>query len=104
MEDRFVYADNAATTPIDPRVLEKMMPFLTSEYGNASTLYSLGHSSHEAMEEARKEVAHLFEKNLTFSINGKPGVNKQKSYDKFAAFIDVGDSTADEQSSNSANE
>ena len=31
MEDRFVYADTAATTPIDPRVLEKMMPFLTTE-------------------------------------------------------------------------
>ena len=59
MEDRFVYADNAATTPIDPRVLEKMMPFLTTEYGNASTLYSLGASSHEAMEEARREVALL---------------------------------------------
>ena len=65
MEDRFVYADNAATTPIDPRVLEKMMPFLTTEYGNASTLYSLGHSSHEAMEEARKEVALL--------MNADPG-------------------------------
>ena len=65
MEDRFVYADNAATTPIDPRVLEKMMPFLTTEYGNASTLYSLGHSSHDAMEEARKEVALL--------MNAEPG-------------------------------
>ena len=65
MEDRFVYADNAATTPIDPRVLEKMMPFLTTEYGNASTLYSLGHSSHDAMEEARKEVALL--------MNADPG-------------------------------
>lgn len=59
MEDRFVYADNAATTPIDPRVLEKMMPFLTTEYGNASTLYSLGHASHDAMENARAEVARL---------------------------------------------
>ena len=65
MEDRFVYADNAATTPIDPRVLEKMMPFLTTEYGNASTLYSLGHSSRDAMEEARKEVALL--------MNADPG-------------------------------
>ena len=59
MEDRFVYADNAATTPIDPCVLEKMMPFLTTEYGNASTLYSLGHASHDAMENARAEVARL---------------------------------------------
>ncbi|MBR5536461.1 MAG: cysteine desulfurase NifS [Clostridia bacterium] len=65
MEDRFVYADNAATTPIDPRVLEKMMPFLTTEYGNASTLYSLGSSSRDAMEEARRQVALL--------MNADPG-------------------------------
>lgn len=59
MENRFVYADNAATTPIDKRVLEKMMPFLTTEYGNASTLYALGQSSHQALEEARNQVALL---------------------------------------------
>ena len=57
MENRFVYADNAATTPIDRRVLDKMLPFLTTEYGNASTLYRLGKSSHIALEEARKEIA-----------------------------------------------
>ena len=57
MEHRFVYADNAATTPIDRRVLDKMLPFLTTEYGNASTLYQLGKSSHMALEEARKEIA-----------------------------------------------
>lgn len=57
MENRFVYADNAATTPIDRRVLDKMLPFLTTEYGNASTLYQLGKSSHLALEEARKEIA-----------------------------------------------
>ncbi|MBQ7491041.1 MAG: cysteine desulfurase NifS [Clostridia bacterium] len=65
MKDRFVYADNAATTPIDPRVLEKMMPFLTTEYGNASTLYALGQSSHLALEEARRQVALL--------MNAEPG-------------------------------
>ena len=59
MEDRFVYADNAATTPIAAEVLSKMMPFLTTEYGNASTLYQLGQSSHKALENARKEVALL---------------------------------------------
>ena len=57
MENRFIYADNAATTPIDRRVLDKMLPFLTTEYGNASTLYRLGKSSHTALEEARKEIA-----------------------------------------------
>ena len=59
MEDRFVYADNAATTPIHADVLNKMMPFLTTEYGNASTLYRLGQSRHKALENARQEVALL---------------------------------------------
>lgn len=59
MEDRFVYADNAATTPIHADVLNKMMLFLTTEYGNASTLYRLGQSSHKALENARQEVALL---------------------------------------------
>ena len=59
MEDRFVYADNAATTPIHADVLNKMMPFLTTKYGNASTLYRLGQSSHKALENARQEVALL---------------------------------------------
>ena len=59
MEDRFVYADNAATTPIHADVLNKMMPFLTTEYGNASTLYRLGQSIHKALENARQEVALL---------------------------------------------
>ena len=36
MEKRFVYADNAATTPVAAEVLNKMMPYLTGEYGNPS--------------------------------------------------------------------
>lgn len=56
-EPRLVYADNAATTRVDPRVLEKMLPFFSESYGNASTLYKLGQVSHAALEEARKNVA-----------------------------------------------
>ena len=56
-EPRLVYADNAATTRVDPRVLEKMLPFFSEKYGNASTLYKLGQTSRAALEEARKNVA-----------------------------------------------
>lgn len=52
-EPRLVYADNAATTRVDPRVLEKMLPFFSEKYGNASTLYKLGQTSRAALEEAR---------------------------------------------------
>ncbi|MFI3226785.1 MAG: cysteine desulfurase NifS [Clostridia bacterium] len=55
--NKFVYADNAATTPISPYVLDAMMPHLTSEYGNASSLYSIGQKTKQAMEESRQKVA-----------------------------------------------
>lgn len=51
------YFDNAATTKIRPEVLNEMMPFLTEEYGNASSIYTLGRTSKNAIETARKRVA-----------------------------------------------
>lgn len=55
-----VYLDYSATTPVDPRVLEKMLPFLTSSFGNpASHSHSYGWEAEKAVEEARKHVADL---------------------------------------------
>ena len=54
----FIYADNAATTRISDSVLAAMMPYLKENYGNASSIYSLGRSSHNAIENARKRIAH----------------------------------------------
>ena len=55
----FVYFDNAATTPLDPEVLEAMMPFLTQHHGNPSSLHGAGRQVRAAIENARKTVAHL---------------------------------------------
>lgn len=52
-----VYLDNAATTRLDERVLEKMMPYLTSEYGNASSIYKLGRNNRRVVEIAREKIA-----------------------------------------------
>lgn len=57
MEKRFVYADNAATTKISPEVLNAMYPYLTEEYGNASSIYSLGRNAKKAIEASREKVA-----------------------------------------------
>ena len=54
-----IYFDNSATTPIKTEILNEMMPFLTTEYGNASSLYSIGRNCKRAIEKARKQVAEL---------------------------------------------
>jgi cysteine desulfurase len=52
-----IYLDNAATTSLDPQVLEAMMPFLTDKFGNPSSIYSYGRETRLAVETARKSVA-----------------------------------------------
>lgn len=52
-----IYLDNAATTKIHPDVLKAMMPYLTTEYGNAGTKYEFGRTAAKAIETARKNVA-----------------------------------------------
>lgn len=54
-----IYLDNSATTPIKSEVLQEMMPYLTTEYGNASSLYSVGRSAKRAIEKARNRLAEL---------------------------------------------
>ncbi len=57
MPERYVYADNAATTRISDRVLKAMMPWLTENYGNPSSIYEIGRRSKIAIESAREKVA-----------------------------------------------
>ena len=54
-----VYLDNAATTALDPLVLEAMMPYLTTHFGNASSIHSHGRETRSAIEIARKKIADL---------------------------------------------
>ncbi|KAG5499256.1 hypothetical protein JIQ42_04069 [Leishmania sp. Namibia] len=57
---RPIYMDNQATTPLDPRVLDAMLPYMTEEYGNPnSRTHQYGWTAEEAVEKARKQVANL---------------------------------------------
>ncbi|MBK9981318.1 MAG: cysteine desulfurase [Saprospiraceae bacterium] len=56
---RRVYLDNAATTPLRPEVLEVMMPFLTGQFGNPSSIHQDGRTTRAAIENSRKTVANL---------------------------------------------
>ncbi len=58
MKER-IYFDNAATTALDAEVLEAMMPYLTNNFGNPSSIYSYGRESRMAIENARKSVAKI---------------------------------------------
>ncbi len=54
-----IYFDNAATTALDPEVLDAMMPYLTEKFGNPSSVYSYGRETKMAIEAARKSVAKI---------------------------------------------
>ncbi len=57
--DRFVYADNAATTPVSAGVLETMIPCFTEEWGNPSSLYTKGRSAMKIISDARERIAKI---------------------------------------------
>jgi cysteine desulfurase len=54
-----IYLDNAATTPVDPRVVEEMVPYLAEYFGNPASTHALGRVARDAVETARTEVAAL---------------------------------------------
>ena len=53
------YFDNAATTRVKNEVFEEMLPYLKEEFGNPSSMYTIGRKSRRAVEEAREKVAKL---------------------------------------------
>ncbi len=54
-----IYLDNSATTPVDPAVIEAMLPFLREDFGNASSVHGFGQRARAALESARHQVANL---------------------------------------------
>ena len=73
-----IYFDNAATTSLDPAVLETMMPYLTEKFGNPSSIYSYGRETRMAVETARKSVAKLLNANpaeIFFTSGGTESSN-----------------------------
>lgn len=69
---RFVYADNSATTAVSKEVLEAMIPYFSNEYGNPSSLYSIGRKNKKVVEESRAVVAECLnaEPNEIFFTSG----------------------------------
>jgi cysteine desulfurase len=73
-----IYFDNAATTALEPKVLEAMMPYLTDKFGNPSSIYSYGRETRMAIETARKSVAKILNANpaeIFFTSGGTESSN-----------------------------
>ena len=76
--ERLIYLDNAATTKTAPEVVEAMLPYFTEHYGNASSIYSLGRESKEAMTKARAAIAAVLgakENEIYFTAGGSEADN-----------------------------
>ena len=76
--NRFVYADNAATTAVSKAVLDAMLPYYTEHYGNPSSLYSVGRQAKRAIELARESVAECLgatPAEIYFTSGGSEGDN-----------------------------
>jgi cysteine desulfurase len=75
---RSVYFDHAATTPVEPRVLDAMLPFFTQRYGNPSELHRLGREARVAVEKSRAQVAASLgadEREIVFTSGGTEADN-----------------------------
>ena len=72
------FLDHAATTPVDPAVLDAMLPYLTEQWGNPSGIYGIARRAKQALEEAREDIADVFlcsPNEIVFTGSGSEGAN-----------------------------
>lgn len=76
--ENLIYLDNNATTPLDPRVLDAMMPFFTRQYANAASNHEFGHQAKDSVTVAREQVASLIKSGpheIIFTSGATEGIN-----------------------------
>lgn len=75
---KIIYADHSATTPLKEEVLKEMLPYFCKNYGNPSSIYSIGRKSKDAIEKSRKQVATAIgadENEIYFTAGGSESDN-----------------------------
>lgn len=78
MEKKLIYMDNAATTPVNPEVLDAMLPYFTEKFGNPSSIYSISSENKKAITDAREVIAKTINttpENIYFTAGGSESDN-----------------------------
>ncbi|MBX6342746.1 MAG: aminotransferase class V-fold PLP-dependent enzyme, partial [Thermomicrobiaceae bacterium] len=78
MNQTDIYLDHAATTPIDPAVLDAMLPYLTSRFGNPSGIYAAGREARAGLDRARAAIANILNcpaREIVFTSGGTESDN-----------------------------
>ncbi len=79
MTDRLIYLDNNATTKVDEKVLEKMLPYFSQYYGNPSSMYDFGGKTSKVIKDAREQIKEIFgakdQKDIYFTGSGSESSN-----------------------------
>src|SRR5688500_3479571 len=99
---RRIYLDNSATTPIDPEVVDAVLPYLREKFGNASSIHFFGQEARAAVDKARHQVAELINarpaeivftsggtESNNLAIRGLLEAQKQKPDSKGGRFFDA---------------
>ena len=86
LAEKIIYMDHAATTPMRPEVLEAMLPYFSSDFGNPSSIYTVGQEARKAVDDARERIAHLIGARMSEIVFTSGGTESDNAALKGVAF------------------
>lgn len=86
MSERVIYMDHSATTPVRPEVLNAMLPYFTSDFGNPSSIYTIGQQARKAVDDARERIARILGARMSEIVFTSGGTESDNAALKGVAF------------------
>lgn len=86
MSERIIYMDHSATTPVRSEVLNAMLPYFTSEFGNPSSIYTIGQEARKAVDDARERIARILGARMSEIVFTSGGTESDNAALKGVAF------------------
>ncbi len=86
MSERIIYMDHAATTPMRPEVLQAMLPYFTADFGNPSSIYTIGQEARKAVDDARESIARILGARMSEIVFTSGGTESDNAALKGVAF------------------